>query len=106
MNRWRLFRWAGVLALAAYAYILFPYVRALWWLHGSTDAPAALVLPVEGVTVEQLVPSFGAHREHGPHEADRRGRALGPRHGPTSLLLRPPARARRGHAHGPAGAGG
>lgn len=68
MNRRRLLRWVGLVAFAAYVYILFPYVRALCWLHGAPNPPAALVLPVEGVRVEQLVPSFGAHREHGPHE--------------------------------------
>lgn len=68
MTRTRLIRSAAVLAFAAYLYILYPYARALCWLHGAAETPAGLVLPVEGVRVEQLVPSFGAQREHGPHE--------------------------------------
>ena len=68
MSRKRLLRSAALLAFAAYLYILYPYARALLWLHGAPEPPADLVLPVDGIRVEQLIPSFGAHREHGPHE--------------------------------------
>jgi murein DD-endopeptidase MepM/ murein hydrolase activator NlpD len=52
----------------AYAVLIFPYARALWWLHAYASPPARYVLPVAGVAVDDLEPSFGAPRRHGPHE--------------------------------------
>jgi len=61
-------RWAALFVLAAYFYIVFPYARALLWLHGEPSSPSSLVLPVDGIRREQLNQSFRAPRAHGPHE--------------------------------------
>jgi peptidoglycan LD-endopeptidase LytH len=69
MDMRRVLRWAVLAIIGAYALVLLPYVRGLWWLHGRGGPPAAhLIVPVPGVALEDLVPSFGAPRAHGPHE--------------------------------------
>jgi len=56
-----------IASLAANALLLFPYARALWWLHLYRVAPGTSVLPVQGVGARELNPSFGAPRSGGPH---------------------------------------
>jgi murein DD-endopeptidase MepM/ murein hydrolase activator NlpD len=68
MDMRRVLRWAAVAGIGAYAVILMPYVRALWWLHAGGEPAAHLLVPVEGVALENLRSSFGAPRAHGPHE--------------------------------------
>lgn len=52
----------------ANGFLLWPYARALWWLHSGSAGPAQLVLPVAGVDPARLEPTFGAPRAAGPHE--------------------------------------
>ena len=68
MDMRRMLRWAAFAAVAAYVVVLLPYVRALWWLHAGGEPAAHLLVPVQGVALEDLRPSFGAQRAHGPHE--------------------------------------
>jgi len=68
MNVRRLLRWAALAGIGAYALLLLPYARALWWLHTYPELPPHLLVPVAGIALADLRGSFGAHRQHGPHE--------------------------------------
>jgi murein DD-endopeptidase MepM/ murein hydrolase activator NlpD len=68
MDMRRVLRWAAAAGIGAYAVVLLPYVRALWWLHAGGEPASHLLVPVEGVALEDLRSSFGAPRAHGPHE--------------------------------------
>jgi len=48
--------------------LLLPHARALWWQHVYRTPPARWLIPVAGVPVESVSPSFGAPRSMGPHE--------------------------------------
>jgi murein DD-endopeptidase MepM/ murein hydrolase activator NlpD len=61
----------GVIVLGvigANGVLLLPYARALWWQHVYRTPPERWRIPVAGVPVENLSPSFGAPRAMGPHE--------------------------------------
>jgi murein DD-endopeptidase MepM/ murein hydrolase activator NlpD len=64
----RVLRWAVIAGVGAYAVLLLPYVRGLWWLHAGGPPTAHLRVPVQGIALEDLRSSFGAPRAHGPHE--------------------------------------
>jgi murein DD-endopeptidase MepM/ murein hydrolase activator NlpD len=68
MDLRRVLRWAAFAGIGAYAAVLLPYVRALWWLHAGGAPTAHLLVPVQGIALKDLRSSFGAPRAHGSHE--------------------------------------
>jgi len=59
---------AGLFAILAYALLLWPYARGLWWLHVHRQQAAALLIPVAGVPTRNLEANFGAPRRGHLHE--------------------------------------
>lgn len=59
---------AVLFAVLAYAVVLWPYARALWWLHVHRQPAPVLLIPVAGFPARELEANFGAPRRGHIHE--------------------------------------